>query len=46
LEKPEDIARRVSEYVDVGIQQFFLAFQDPFDYVAIQLFMDTVKGLT
>jgi alkanesulfonate monooxygenase SsuD/methylene tetrahydromethanopterin reductase-like flavin-dependent oxidoreductase (luciferase family) len=44
--KPEDIARRVSEYVDVGIQQFFLAFQDPFDYVAIQLFMDTVKGLT
>ncbi len=44
--KPEDIARRVSEYVDVGIQQFFLAFQDPFDYEAIQLFMDTVKGFT
>jgi alkanesulfonate monooxygenase SsuD/methylene tetrahydromethanopterin reductase-like flavin-dependent oxidoreductase (luciferase family) len=44
--KPEDIAPRVREYVDVGIQQFFLAFQDPFDYEAIQLFMDTVKGVT
>jgi alkanesulfonate monooxygenase SsuD/methylene tetrahydromethanopterin reductase-like flavin-dependent oxidoreductase (luciferase family) len=44
--KPEDIAPRVREYVDVGIQQFLLAFQDPFDYQAIQLFMDTVKGVT
>ena len=30
--------------MDVGIQQFFLAFQDPFDYDSLTLFMDTVKG--
>ena len=42
--KPEDIARKVREYMDVGIQQFFLAFQDPFDYDSLTLFMDTVKG--
>ncbi len=32
--------------MDVGIQQFFLAFQDPFDYNSLNLFMDTVKGFT
>jgi len=42
--KPDDIAARVREYLDVGIHQFFLAFQDPFDYEAIQLFMEAVKG--
>jgi alkanesulfonate monooxygenase SsuD/methylene tetrahydromethanopterin reductase-like flavin-dependent oxidoreductase (luciferase family) len=44
--KPDDIAARVREYLDVGIHQFFLAFQDPFDYEAIQLFMEAVKGFT
>ncbi len=41
--KPEDIAQKVRKYIDAGIEQFFLAFQDPFDYQAIQLFMSVVK---
>ncbi len=41
--KPEDIVRKVREYMQVGIEQLFLAFRDPFEYDAIQLFMDTVK---
>jgi alkanesulfonate monooxygenase SsuD/methylene tetrahydromethanopterin reductase-like flavin-dependent oxidoreductase (luciferase family) len=44
--KPEDIARKVRDYMDVGVQQFFLAFQDPSDYNSLNLFMDTVKGFT
>jgi alkanesulfonate monooxygenase SsuD/methylene tetrahydromethanopterin reductase-like flavin-dependent oxidoreductase (luciferase family) len=43
--KPEDIAQKVRKYIDAGIEQFFLAFQDPFDCQAIQLFMSTVRGL-
>jgi alkanesulfonate monooxygenase SsuD/methylene tetrahydromethanopterin reductase-like flavin-dependent oxidoreductase (luciferase family) len=43
--KPNDVALKVRKYVDEGVEQFFLAFQDPFDYEAIQLFMNTVKGL-
>jgi alkanesulfonate monooxygenase SsuD/methylene tetrahydromethanopterin reductase-like flavin-dependent oxidoreductase (luciferase family) len=42
--RPEDIAQ-VRKYIDAGIDQFFLAFQDPFDCKAIQLFMNTMKGL-
>jgi alkanesulfonate monooxygenase SsuD/methylene tetrahydromethanopterin reductase-like flavin-dependent oxidoreductase (luciferase family) len=42
--KPEDIAQKVRKYIDAGVDQFFLAFQDPFDYEAIQLFMNTMKG--
>ena len=42
--KPEDIAGKVRKYIDAGIDQFFLAFQDPFEYEAIQLFMNTMKG--
>src|SRR5215469_3270650 len=42
--KPEDIAQKVRKYIDAGIDQFFLAFQDPFEHEAIQLFMNTVKG--
>jgi alkanesulfonate monooxygenase SsuD/methylene tetrahydromethanopterin reductase-like flavin-dependent oxidoreductase (luciferase family) len=40
---PEIIAERVKEYIDAGIGQFFLAFQDPFDPKALELFMDAVK---
>nr|MDQ3718973.1 LLM class flavin-dependent oxidoreductase [Thermoproteota archaeon] len=40
---PEMIAERVKEYIDAGIGQFFLAFQDPFDSKALELFMDAVK---
>jgi alkanesulfonate monooxygenase SsuD/methylene tetrahydromethanopterin reductase-like flavin-dependent oxidoreductase (luciferase family) len=43
--KPEDIAQKVRKYIDAGIDQFFLAFQDPFEYEAIQLFMNTMKGI-
>ena len=42
--KPENIAQKVSA-VDAGIDQIFLAFQDPFEYEAIQLFMNTMKGI-
>jgi alkanesulfonate monooxygenase SsuD/methylene tetrahydromethanopterin reductase-like flavin-dependent oxidoreductase (luciferase family) len=44
--KPEEIQQRVREYVDAGIEQFFLAFQDPFENEAIQLFMNAVKGFS
>jgi alkanesulfonate monooxygenase SsuD/methylene tetrahydromethanopterin reductase-like flavin-dependent oxidoreductase (luciferase family) len=44
--KPEDIAQKVRKYIDAGIEQFFLAFQDPFEYEAIQSFMNTMKGFT
>jgi alkanesulfonate monooxygenase SsuD/methylene tetrahydromethanopterin reductase-like flavin-dependent oxidoreductase (luciferase family) len=40
---PEMIAERVKEYIDAGIGQFFLAFQDPFDSKALELFMDAIK---
>ncbi|HXP52118.1 MAG TPA: hypothetical protein VN922_19335 [Bacteroidia bacterium] len=43
--KPEDIVQKVRKYIDAGIDQFFLAFQDPFEYEAIQLFMNTMKGI-
>jgi alkanesulfonate monooxygenase SsuD/methylene tetrahydromethanopterin reductase-like flavin-dependent oxidoreductase (luciferase family) len=40
----QDVCARVQEYVDLGINQFFLAFQDPFDLKSVELFMDAVKG--
>ena len=42
--KPDDVAQPVRKYINAGIDQFFLAFQDPFDIKAIRLFMETVKG--
>ena len=41
--KPEDIRQKVRKYIDAGIDQLFLAFQDPFEHEAIQLFMNTMK---
>jgi alkanesulfonate monooxygenase SsuD/methylene tetrahydromethanopterin reductase-like flavin-dependent oxidoreductase (luciferase family) len=38
------VRARLQQYVDLGINQFFLAFQDPFDLKSIELFMDTVKS--
>jgi alkanesulfonate monooxygenase SsuD/methylene tetrahydromethanopterin reductase-like flavin-dependent oxidoreductase (luciferase family) len=43
--KPEDIVQKARKYIDAGVEQFFLAFQNPLDYEAIQLFMNTMKGL-
>jgi alkanesulfonate monooxygenase SsuD/methylene tetrahydromethanopterin reductase-like flavin-dependent oxidoreductase (luciferase family) len=37
--KPEEIAEKLIEYVNADIDQFFLAFQDPFDHTALDLFM-------
>ena len=42
---PEKVATRVKEYAEIGINQFLLAFQDPFDLGALKLFADTVKGI-
>ena len=39
-----EVCSRIQEYVDLGINQFFLAFQDPFDLKSIELFMDAVKS--
>jgi len=41
---PDEVSKRVQEYVNLGISQFFLAFQDPFDLKSIDLFMKTVKN--
>ena len=41
---PTEVRTRIQEYVDLGINQFFLAFQDPFDHKSIELFMNTVKN--
>ncbi len=38
------VCARIREYMDLGINQFFLAFQDPFDIKSIELFMDAVKN--
>jgi alkanesulfonate monooxygenase SsuD/methylene tetrahydromethanopterin reductase-like flavin-dependent oxidoreductase (luciferase family) len=40
---PEKVAARVKEYTDAGINQFFLAFQNPFDLKALELFMDATE---
>jgi hypothetical protein len=29
--KSTTVAERIKEYLDAGVTQFFLAFQDPFD---------------
>jgi len=41
---PDEIRSRIQEYVNLGINQFFLAFQDPFDLNSIELFMDAVQS--
>jgi alkanesulfonate monooxygenase SsuD/methylene tetrahydromethanopterin reductase-like flavin-dependent oxidoreductase (luciferase family) len=37
--KPDKIAEKLKEYVNAGVDQFFLAFQDPFYHKALDLFM-------
>jgi alkanesulfonate monooxygenase SsuD/methylene tetrahydromethanopterin reductase-like flavin-dependent oxidoreductase (luciferase family) len=41
--KPDVIAQRVRQYVEAGVEQFLLAFQDPFDANALQLFIEAVS---
>jgi hypothetical protein len=33
----------VKDYLNAGIDQFFLAFQNPFDLKALDLFMNSMK---
>ena len=40
---PDRVRERIKEYVDAGVEQFFLAFHDPFNHHDLELFMDTVK---
>ena len=42
---PEKVAERVKDYADMGINQFLLAFHEPFDLRALELFADAVKGI-
>jgi hypothetical protein len=43
LVHPDTIPNRVKEYIDAAVDQFFLAFQDPFDSSALELFITSVK---
>ena len=36
----DKIGERVREYIDAGVNQFFLAFQDPFDSRALESFSE------
>jgi alkanesulfonate monooxygenase SsuD/methylene tetrahydromethanopterin reductase-like flavin-dependent oxidoreductase (luciferase family) len=38
--KPDAITEKLREYTNAGVDQFFLAFQDPFDHKALGLFME------
>ena len=40
---PDKVADRIRVYSDAGIGQFFLAFQDPFDTKALELFINAIK---
>jgi alkanesulfonate monooxygenase SsuD/methylene tetrahydromethanopterin reductase-like flavin-dependent oxidoreductase (luciferase family) len=40
---PEKIRERLKQYTDEGVDQFLLAFQDPLDTKALELFMDVVS---
>jgi alkanesulfonate monooxygenase SsuD/methylene tetrahydromethanopterin reductase-like flavin-dependent oxidoreductase (luciferase family) len=37
---PEKIRERLKQYTDAGVDQFLLAFQDPLDSKALELFME------
>lgn len=41
--RPSKVAERLRKYIDVGIDQFFLAFQDPFDSNALELFTEAIR---
>jgi alkanesulfonate monooxygenase SsuD/methylene tetrahydromethanopterin reductase-like flavin-dependent oxidoreductase (luciferase family) len=41
--RPGKVAERLKNYIDVGVDQFFLAFQDPFDSNALELFTEASR---
>ena len=40
--KPDEIAEKLKAYTNAGVNQFFLAFQDPFYHKALDLFMKAI----
>lgn len=43
--KSTTVAERIKEYLDAGVTQFFLAFQDPFDISLLRIFNDVIKAV-
>jgi alkanesulfonate monooxygenase SsuD/methylene tetrahydromethanopterin reductase-like flavin-dependent oxidoreductase (luciferase family) len=41
--RPSKVAERLKKYIDAGADQFFLAFQDPFDSDALELFTEAFR---
>jgi alkanesulfonate monooxygenase SsuD/methylene tetrahydromethanopterin reductase-like flavin-dependent oxidoreductase (luciferase family) len=39
------VAEKIKEYLEAGVTQFLLAFQDPFDTSSIELFNDVIKAV-
>lgn len=39
------VAEKIKEYLEAGVTQFLLAFQDPFDISSIELFNDVIKAV-
>jgi alkanesulfonate monooxygenase SsuD/methylene tetrahydromethanopterin reductase-like flavin-dependent oxidoreductase (luciferase family) len=42
---PTTVAERIKEYLEAGVTQFFLAFQDQFDISSLGLFNDVIKAV-
>lgn len=43
--KSTTVAERIKEYLEAGVTQFFLAFQDPFDISSLSIFNDVIKAV-
>ena len=43
--KSTTVAERIKEYLEAGVTQFFLAFQDPFDIGSLGIFNDVIKAV-
>jgi alkanesulfonate monooxygenase SsuD/methylene tetrahydromethanopterin reductase-like flavin-dependent oxidoreductase (luciferase family) len=41
--RPSRVVERLIKYIDAGVDQFFLAFQDPFDSNALELFTEAFR---
>ena len=41
--RPIKVAERLKKYIDAGVDQFFLAFQDPFESNALELFTEAFR---
>ena len=39
------VSEKIKEYLEAGVTQFLLAFQDPFDTSSIELFNDVIKAV-